>query len=1017
MSTTSWRAKWRSAVPLPREELQSPDTSAASWWMDTIAWITDIMKKTKPRRVAKPKKDWLSTQTWQGMLYIYVADLRKYYSLRQRSLNNFLLKVCLTAWKTHPPEGAPVNDWFTHLVVYRSVLKLSQFLALHHCKRTIRKWQKADRNEWLSRQCDLLNNKWSVDKKEFFAVLRNFRPRTPKTAPPHVLPDGSLAATPSMHAEAQRQYWCKKLNASALDAEFSLTSEQVVIEGGISPEARAEAEGLVHLEQVRSLLCKLNPRKVSPDILPPSVMKELTPWIAEPLRAHMVDIMASGRCPQSWRGSQLIGIPKKASGDEVALRPISLLLTSAKLFGRIILDRIASLMLLPSHQMGVGPVTGVDFAQLTLGQVCCFTKHHNLNSGLLFVDMVGAFDAIHRELVFGMSEAQCAEIHEVEAQARASTDELPSGFKHELAARMYPLFKKHVEPLMHAPGVPKQIAKILTETNTNAWSQLPRVPEFLVGLQLNKLPPTLHGVKQGGVYSPLAYVLYQTAAEREFTRQLELEGLGQSLPSVSLWKQEGVYAATQQSIRSLLDGDVDPVEDEKIPFNLLAFFDDIAIARWSDSPEEVVKVIATITKIAIHVFKQYNLHLNLSQGKTEAAFRFAHRASQIHAGFATTARSFGREGMALQVSDTEVIQVVRHYKHLGGLFSPALDYGPEVSARKEAAKEGVANIAPLLRHADVWTHIKVRLVSTFSHSRLLVGLAGMGQLQPQQQRSLAHTYYWCLQRCFASVSDKPSLSHLQLVQRTRMPPFDVLLHIRRLTLFQRVVKSGATLPTIAIALASESSKSWCAILVLSLRAAYDNVHKLRNLPVPSACTLPVWAAAVSLLQGEWKAYLHEWRDSVILNAEMLQQEAQLVGLELGEAQTLECPHCGKSFGNAVALAAHQKAVHPETLHSVSQKVRGTECESCSAQFLDRRSLLVHLRNYAPCWQFYSVLPDLDKAELKMQTTMHSRRRPTERLAPPRRGPKKVVLGLPSTETLDPWIFDHSAHGDANADAR
>eukprot|EP00971_Amphidinium_carterae_P243455 4834545-Amphidinium_carterae.1 len=222
----------------------------------------------------------------------------------------------------------------------------------------------------------------------------------------------------------------------------------------------------------------------------------------------------------------------------------------------------------------------------------------------------------------------------------------------------------------------------------------------------------------------------------------------------------------------------------------------------------------------------------------------------------------------------------------------------------------------------------------------------MGQLQPQQQRSLAHTYYWCLQRCFATVSDRPSLSHLQLVQRTRMPPFDVLLHIRRFTLFQRVVKRDATLPTIAIALASESSKSWCAVLVLSLRAAYDNIDKLRNLPVPSICTLPVWAAAVSLLQGEWKAYLHEWRDNVILNAEMLHQEAQLVGLELGEARTLECPSCGRTFGKAVALAAHQKAVHPDTLQGVSQKVRGTECESCAAQFLDRRSLLAHLRNYA-----------------------------------------------------------------------
>eukprot|EP00971_Amphidinium_carterae_P019840 390808-Amphidinium_carterae.1 len=197
----------------------------------------------------------------------------------------------------------------------------------------------------------------------------------------------------------------------------------------------------------------------------------------------------------------------------------------------------------------------------------------------------------------------------------------------------------------------------------------------------------------------------------------------------------------------------------------------------------------------------------------------------------------------------------------------------------------------------------------------MVGLAGMGQLTPQHQRSLAHTYYWCLQRCFATVSNRPALSHLQLVHRTKLPPFDVLLHIRRLMLFQRVIRTGATLVITAIALSSESGRSWSAAIVSSLAEAYENVPKLRNLPQPSLCTLPIWAAAVSLLQGEWKTYLHEWRDQAILSAEQLQHEAHLAGLELGEVQTLECPYCGKRFGKAVALTAHQKAVHPDTLLS------------------------------------------------------------------------------------------------------
>eukprot|EP00971_Amphidinium_carterae_P334335 6469547-Amphidinium_carterae.3 len=258
----------------------------------------------------------------------YLSDLRKYYALRQTSFNKILMKVCLTAWKTCPPEEAGIKEWFAHLVIYRAVLQLSQFLAVHNCKRKIRKWQKEDRNEWLTKQCDLLNNQWSVDKKSFFAVLRNFRPRTPKTAPPHVFPDGTLASTPELHAQAQQQYWCNKLNATELSDGLSLTSELVTIMEPVPAEARVEAERLIPVEQVAKLLGKLNPRKVAPDLLAPSVMKELAPLITEPLHAHMVEIMASGSCPQSWRGSQLIGIPKKSTSEEVALRPISLLLTS-----------------------------------------------------------------------------------------------------------------------------------------------------------------------------------------------------------------------------------------------------------------------------------------------------------------------------------------------------------------------------------------------------------------------------------------------------------------------------------------------------------------------------------------------------------------------------------------------------------------------------------------------------------------------------------------------------------------
>eukprot|EP00971_Amphidinium_carterae_P259553 5150073-Amphidinium_carterae.2 len=951
------KASLINAPPPPRGEGQS----ASQWWQSTIDWVASAMAKTKPKRSARPKKDWISTSTWKGMQYM--AELRKYYSLRHTSLNRFLLYVCFLAWRTRPADFM-LDGWFQHFVVYRSVVKLSQFLALHKCKKLVRRWQKLDRNEWLAQQCDSLNERWSTNKRAFYSLLRNFRPRDPKTSPPHLLADGTIASTPELHAQAQCNYWCQKLNGVPSMACKSLMDE-VVVAPPPSIEELDAARALLPLDTVRSLVQHLNPRKSAPDRLSPELYKELATWITPALHEHLVEVLATGVSPESWKGSQLVGIPKKTTGDTLALRPISLLLTSAKLFGRIILDRISACMLLPSHQLGVGQVTGVDFAHVSLNEMLCFAKHHRVCAGVLFVDMVGAFDSIHRELVFGPGPVP----REAEPPHSEHMEEvLPCGVPLFRALEAHEMFQRHVLPLVHQPGVPEQVRRILTETNSNAWMQLPTVPGWTTLQQI----ATRTGVKQGGVYSPLAYVLYQSAAEAEFERCIRESGLDLVLPRVSLWGTDPDRAMASGS-HSSLDAVTEEANDN-VPFNLIAFFDDIAIMRWSDDPELMVDMVAKLTDIGIKVFKQYNLVFNLSVGKTEVSFRFNSRTSELHAGFATTAQECGRSGMA-------------------------------VAARKEAAKEGVKNIGPLLKHVDILPHIKVRLVATFSHSRLLVGLPTKGQLLPQQLQSLAHTYYWCLHRCYETVSDKPSYTHNQLVAKTMLPPFEVLLHVRRLMFFQRLVKTSIVLPTATIAIAAISPKSWCSVLLQSLTCAQNNIASLANVPPPTLATLPIWAAVVVLLQGEWKSYLQSWRAKAVLDATAFAHAAAAAGLELQQPDAkFECAHCNKSFAKPVSLAAHMKAAHPEHTNSVAMKVVGTKCVHCGAHFTHRKRLLVHLRGYALCWEHYNGLPSLSAEELRIQSRLYSESQQVTRLAPPRRGPKRVVHGLPVTETLAPWIY-------------
>eukprot|EP00971_Amphidinium_carterae_P059945 1185918-Amphidinium_carterae.1 len=95
----------------------------------------------------------------------------------------------------------------------------------------------------------------------------------------------------------------------------------------------------------------------------------------------------------------------------------------------------------------------------------------------------------------------------------------------------------------------------------------------------------------------------------------------------------------------------------------------------------------------------------------------------------------------------------------------------------------------------------------------------------------------------------------------------------------------------------------------------------------------------------------------------------------------QCPWCDRCFAKPVALTAHQKAVHYELLGSASHKVTGARYLSCDAHFAHQSRLLVHLRLYRPCHEFYELLPDLTPQEQKDQCRQFPAAKPEARLDP------------------------------------
>eukprot|EP00971_Amphidinium_carterae_P030515 600214-Amphidinium_carterae.1 len=131
---------------------------------------------------------------------------------------------------------------------------------------------------------------------------------------------------------------------------------------------------------------------------------------------------------------------------------------------------LGMLMVLPAHQFGVGQNTGIDLAHLLLGETCAFARHNKLNIGVLYLDMVGAFDSIHRQLIYGTT--RLSDEFKVDTSSEGEPETLPSGVTVRLAHQLTALFQR--QPLLQHPGVPAVIGDILRESNTAVWTQLPQ---------------------------------------------------------------------------------------------------------------------------------------------------------------------------------------------------------------------------------------------------------------------------------------------------------------------------------------------------------------------------------------------------------------------------------------------------------------------------------------------------------------------------------------------------------------
>eukprot|EP00971_Amphidinium_carterae_P019139 376769-Amphidinium_carterae.3 len=247
---------------------------------------------------------------------------------------------------------------------------------------------------------------------------------------------------------------------------------------------------------------------------------------------------------------------------------------------------------------------------------------------------------------------------------------------------------------------------------------------------------------------------------------------------------------------------------------------------------------------------QFNLRLNTKAGKTEVSFCFRRHSSKIWSGFGSR---FAVEAQGtkhkylLKASHTLLVGVTVLYRYLGCLTSP----------------DGKIENLKSLQHGVPWPGKLVKVVKTYSHSRLLHGVAAVAPLSAANYRTLSHSFCGSLRAAVHCGDFESSPTFDQVLAMCKVPPLEATLRVRRLMLLRRVIRSENELLLAVLAEAAVSPLSWIELIVGDLRVLWLADMELKNLPAPSQETLPYWVMAIALVGSGWKSLLQKWLVSTV----------------------------------------------------------------------------------------------------------------------------------------------------------
>eukprot|EP00971_Amphidinium_carterae_P248407 4931611-Amphidinium_carterae.1 len=437
--------------------------------------------------------------------------------------------------------------------------------------------------------------------------------------------------------------------------------------------------------------------------------------------------------------------------------------------------------------------------------------------------------------------------------------------------------------------------------------------------------------------------------------------------------------------RALDHHDHDGRQAQTIQLGPLAFRDDLAIALWGTTNQELLTKVIHATRIVQDILSRFHLQINYAASKSEATLALCKPdAKAVWQGVRMVGRAQKARCPALAISDGVHLLVARTYAHLGCQHLQDLSVRAEAQQMLYRSRAALKEKRPAMKSKHIGLKSRVCIHSVYVRCHLLQNIVVLQPFGQVQFEHLQSEFLKGLRLCAdmeVTQDADTKFTNAQVLAKCEVLPLDVLMDRRALSFFLKLITVDHSMVRAAITASFERTSFWARMFAAINRLQGYHASALASLPRATQHTIGEWASFAILDPCTWRSLVKTYgkvpvvvphrnadavyhpeqlqpalseraadRDFVMVSSDDEAAVRDAAAVDAVDAVPFSCDLCtfiGKSFAG---LQAHKRRSH--NIHTpLSLRVTSPKCDCCDLNFGQRHRVLDHLRTSKRCADF------------------------------------------------------------------